>query len=68
MRIERVVWRISPDCERRALLRDSYERGAFLHGVECGETGISVRSEGCASDVELWIRMTSIVDRQEVMA
>lgn len=64
MIIERVIYRAG-DRDSYVLLRDPYERGAFLHGIECNERGIAVRQEGCTGS-ELWIRKASILERQPV--
>lgn len=58
MTVVRVLW-WNPLGEVTTLLRDPYEQGRFLCGVECNEWGVGIR-EGCTEEPKLMIRRDRI--------
>ncbi len=71
MVLVRVEWRVQHAGGGTALLeayiRDPERRGAFVAGVHCSDTGISVRTEGCTEDAQLLILRDSIETYEEMV-
>lgn len=60
------VTRIVLTSGQTTYMRDAEERGNFLCGVECNAWGVSSRTDGCANDPELMVRLDRLTSVEEL--